>query len=50
MAPGVGPLPAAEREIPVADSFARYAATLEPRTLQWDEAALANVNEPGDLR
>jgi hypothetical protein len=33
MAPGVGPLPAAEREVPVTESFARYAATLEPRTL-----------------
>lgn len=40
MAPGVGPLPAAEREIPVADSFARYAATLEPRTLQLIRLAL----------
>ena len=33
MAPGVGALPAAEREVPVAESFARYAAALEPRTL-----------------
>jgi choline dehydrogenase-like flavoprotein len=34
MAPGVGPLPAAESVVPVTDSFARYAATLEPRTLR----------------
>ncbi|HEX2436082.1 MAG TPA: GMC family oxidoreductase [Solirubrobacterales bacterium] len=40
MAPGVGPLPAAEREIPVVDSFARYAATLEPRTLRLIRLAL----------
>lgn len=33
MAPGVGPLPAAEREVPVAESLARYAADLPPRTV-----------------
>ncbi|HSJ18278.1 MAG TPA: GMC family oxidoreductase [Solirubrobacterales bacterium] len=40
MAPGVGPLPAAEREVPVAESFARYAKTLEPRTLRRIRLAL----------
>ncbi|HZA89368.1 MAG TPA: GMC family oxidoreductase [Solirubrobacterales bacterium] len=40
MAPGVGELPAAESEVPVADSFARYAATLEPRTLRQIRLAL----------
>jgi hypothetical protein len=40
MAPGVDPLPAAEREVPVAESVARYAATLEPRTLRQIRLAL----------
>jgi hypothetical protein len=40
MAPGVGALPAAESEVPVAESFARYAATLEPRTLRQIRLAL----------
>jgi choline dehydrogenase-like flavoprotein len=40
MAPGIGPLPAAEREVPVAESFVRYAASLEPRTLRQLRLAL----------
>jgi choline dehydrogenase-like flavoprotein len=34
MAPGVGALPAAEVEVPVTESFARHAATFDPRTLK----------------
>jgi choline dehydrogenase-like flavoprotein len=40
MAPGVGALPAAEAEVPVAESFARYAATLERRRLRQIRLAL----------
>jgi choline dehydrogenase-like flavoprotein len=40
MAPGVEPLPAAERDVPVAESFAAYAASLEPRTLRQLQVAL----------
>ena len=40
MAPGVGALPAAEREVPVADSFARYCGSLERRTLRQLRLAL----------
>jgi molybdopterin-guanine dinucleotide biosynthesis protein A len=58
--PQTGPLPGAYRRsaLPVLDrriaagdlALYRACAELEPRVLQWDEAALANVNEPGDLR
>jgi molybdenum cofactor guanylyltransferase len=43
-------LPVLERRIAEGD-FALYRACieLEPRTLQWDEAQLANVNTPEDL-
>ena len=34
MAPGVGPLPAAESEVSVAESFARHAAAIDARTLR----------------
>jgi choline dehydrogenase-like flavoprotein len=40
MAPGVGALPAAGTDVPVAESFARYAATLEPRRLRQIRLAL----------
>jgi choline dehydrogenase-like flavoprotein len=40
MAPGVGALPAAETEVPVAESFARHARTLEPRRLAQVRLAL----------
>jgi choline dehydrogenase-like flavoprotein len=40
MAPGVGALPAAEAEVPVAESFARYAASLDARTLRRIRLAL----------
>jgi choline dehydrogenase-like flavoprotein len=40
MAPGIGPLPAAESEVPVAESFSRYARSLEPRTLRQIRLAL----------
>jgi choline dehydrogenase-like flavoprotein len=40
MAPGVEPLPAAERDVPVAEPFAGYAASLEPRTLRQLRLAL----------
>jgi choline dehydrogenase-like flavoprotein len=40
MAPGVGSLPVAERDVPVAESFVRYAESLEPRTLRQLRLAL----------
>jgi len=40
MAPGIGPLPAGESEVPVAESFARYARSLESRTLRQIRLAL----------
>ena len=58
--PQTGPLPGAyrlsglpvlERRIATSDlALYRACIELEPRVLQWDEAALANVNEPADLR
>ncbi len=39
-----------ERRIAEGDlALYRACIELEPRTLQWDEAALANVNDPADL-
>src|SRR5215207_11207975 len=40
MAPGVDALPPAGTAVPVAESFARYAATLEPRRLRQIRLAL----------
>ncbi len=43
-------LPVLERRIAAGDlALYRACIELEPRVLQWDEALLANVNEPGDL-
>ena len=43
-------LPALERRIAEGDlALYRACIELEPRTLQWDEAALRNVNTPADL-
>jgi molybdopterin-guanine dinucleotide biosynthesis protein A len=57
--PHSGPLPGAysrsalpilERRIAAGDlALYRACLELEPRVLQWDEAALVNVNEPADL-
>jgi molybdopterin-guanine dinucleotide biosynthesis protein A len=44
-------LPVLEQRIAAGDlALYRACIELEPRVLQWDEALLANVNEPGDLR
>ena len=58
--PHTGPLPGAfahsalpvlERRIAAGDlALYRACVELEPRVLRWDEAALTNVNEPGDLQ
>ena len=58
--PQTGPLPGAyrstalpvlERRIAAGDlALHRACLELEPRILQWDEASLANVNEPADLQ
>lgn len=43
-------LPTLERRIAEGDlALYRACIELEPRTLQWDEAALRNVNTPADL-
>jgi molybdopterin-guanine dinucleotide biosynthesis protein A len=57
--PHTGPLPGAygrsalpvlERRIAAGDlALYRACVELEPRVLRWDEAALRNVNEPGNL-
>ena len=57
--PQTGPLPGAYRRsaLPVLEEriasgdFALYRACLdlEARTIQWDEGALVNVNDPADL-
>lgn len=57
--PHAGPLPGAycrsalpvlERRIAAGDlALYRACIELEPRTVQWDEAALVNVNAPADL-
>ena len=44
-------LPVLEEHIASGDlALYRACVRLEPRVLQWDEAELANINEPGDLR
>jgi molybdopterin-guanine dinucleotide biosynthesis protein A len=44
-------LPVLEQRIAAGDlALYRACIELEPRVLQWDEALLTNVNEPGDLR
>lgn len=58
--PHTGPLPGAysrsalpvlERRIAAGDlALHRACLELEPRVLRWEEEALTNVNEPGDLR
>ena len=58
--PQTGPLPGAfaraalpvlERRIAAGDlALYRACVELEPRVLRWDEKALTNVNEPGDLQ
>lgn len=40
MSPALGPLPAAETQVPVAGSFARYATALSPRALRQVRLAL----------
>ncbi|MGH3011070.1 MAG: molybdenum cofactor guanylyltransferase [Gaiellaceae bacterium] len=57
--PQTGPLPGAYRRsaLPVLErriaegelALYRACVELEPRVVQWDEALLRNVNEPGDL-
>jgi molybdopterin-guanine dinucleotide biosynthesis protein A len=43
-------LPVLERRIAAGDlALYRACVELEPRTLQWDERLLANVNEPADF-
>ena len=44
-------LPVLERRIAAGDlALYRACVELEPRVLRWDEEALANVNEPGNLK